>query len=214
MPTPHDPLGHNARFKQELASLSEILETRFVPRAFVDEAGERWKLDQGKIGHAVANGVLVKPDDSQQLWLLELITESSNVDIGLQSRMHGERTFRPGQRDFRFSMLRNYEGRCAITSCNTKEAVEAAHISTSPGVDDNALNNGLLLRRDIHALFDAHLITLSEDGGNVDISPTLQDPQYAFLRGAALRPPISSLLDTEKIRHHRNRFVTRSRRSQ
>ncbi len=50
------------------------------------------------------------------------------------------------------------------------------------GVDFNGLKNGTLLRADIHALFDAGLITLTEDGMRIQVRhELLSDPTYRFL---------------------------------
>ena len=40
------------------------------------------------------------------------------------------------------------------------KALEAAHIDDYRALESNNARNGLLLRRDIHALFDAHLIAI------------------------------------------------------
>jgi len=101
----------------------------------------------------------------------------------------GKHATRPEQQQFSAMIRKHYQGRCAITGCMTSVALEAAHIRVEKDVDDNSPQNGLLLRADIHALFDALLITLSEDGTAVEISDSLIDPSYAFLRNAQVFQP-------------------------
>ena len=61
---------------------------------------------------------------------------------------------RRGQPDFRKKLLAAYSGRCAISDCNCKEALEAAHIGGYWGEASNHVQNGVLLRSDLHTLFD------------------------------------------------------------
>ncbi len=65
---------------------------------------------------------------------------------------------RIGQSDFRQTLIRAYGSRCAVTDCDVLDVLEAAHIDAYAGVHSNHPGNGLLLRADIHALFDADLI--------------------------------------------------------
>ena len=48
-----------------------------------------------------------------------------------------------------------YGGRCAITGYDVEEALQAAHIVPYLGPQSNTVNNGLLLRADVHNLFDS-----------------------------------------------------------
>lgn len=71
---------------------------------------------------------------------------------------------RPEQPKFRNRALRVFSRRCAITGLGCVEALEAAHIWTYPKDRDNTDGNCLLLRRDLHALFDKNLLGLEPDG--------------------------------------------------
>ncbi|MBI2297907.1 MAG: HNH endonuclease [Armatimonadetes bacterium] len=96
---------------------------------------------------------------------------------------------RRGQPLFRERMLVRYGGRCAITGWSGAPALEAAHILPfcSGGADDDT--NGLLLRADLHALFDVGLLAIDPVGMAVLLSPALDVTSYAAeLRDARLRP--------------------------
>jgi hypothetical protein len=84
---------------------------------------------------------------------------------------------RRGQAAFRTRLLQAYGGRCAITSCSVEALLETAHIAlhTQPG--DERVSNALLLRSDIHTLFDLDLIAIDEHH-RVHVSPLLRDSEY------------------------------------
>lgn len=68
---------------------------------------------------------------------------------------------RLGQGAFRVLVTDIYERRCAITQERTLPALEAAHIRPYGDGGEHEARNGLLLRRDIHSLFDAGYVTVT-----------------------------------------------------
>ena len=56
-----------------------------------------------------------------------------------------------------------YERRCAVTRERTLPALEAAHIRPYNEGGEHAASNGILLRRDIHSLFDAGYVTVTPE---------------------------------------------------
>lgn len=56
-----------------------------------------------------------------------------------------------------------YQRRCSISGERTLPALEAAHIKSYNKAGPNLIRNGLLLRSDIHKLFDAGYITITKD---------------------------------------------------
>lgn len=71
---------------------------------------------------------------------------------------------RLGQGSFRVSVTAAYKGACAVTGEHSLPVLDAAHIR--PFADDvstHAVSNGLLLRADIHRLFDAGYVTVTPD---------------------------------------------------
>ena len=67
---------------------------------------------------------------------------------------------RRGQRDFRERLLKAYDRQCAITCCKTEAALEAAHIIPHAQEQSYKTCRGILLRADIHTLFDLCLISV------------------------------------------------------
>lgn len=96
---------------------------------------------------------------------------------------------RQGQPAFRRRLLAAYGGQCAITDCAVEALLEAAHILPYRGKETNIVQNGLLLRADIHTLFDLGLIAVSRDG-RVLVSKRLAATEYAALMGRGLRPTV------------------------
>ena len=96
---------------------------------------------------------------------------------------------RQGQAGFRRAVLRAYGGRCAITGCDVEDVLEAAHIMSYRGEHTSHVTNGLLLRSDLHALFDLYLIAIDADSYSVIIGPRLADSLYAELGNKTLRLP-------------------------
>lgn len=96
---------------------------------------------------------------------------------------------RQGQPDFRNKLIFAYSGRCAVTGCDAVYALEAAHIVAYTGPESDHVQNGLLLRADIHTLFDLDLIGIDPDTLNISIAPAISDTVYAELCHTPLRKP-------------------------
>jgi hypothetical protein len=96
---------------------------------------------------------------------------------------------RRGQPEFRSRLIAAYGGRCAVTGCDAVAAVEAAHIDPYSGPASQHVANGLLLRADLHTLFDLDLIGIDPDTLTVALAPAVRDTAYADLHGVSLRRP-------------------------
>jgi len=70
---------------------------------------------------------------------------------------------RLGQGAFRVLVTDIYGRRCAVTQERTLPALDAAHIRPYSDGGEHEAKNGLLLRRDIHSLFDAGYVTVSPE---------------------------------------------------
>jgi hypothetical protein len=100
---------------------------------------------------------------------------------------------RRGQKKFRNQLIKAYAGACAVTGCKDLSVLEAAHIMPYRGAQTDHVQNGLLLRADIHTLFDLGLLAVEPDGLAVHVSPTLRDAVYRHLHGKALVVPTSAI---------------------
>jgi hypothetical protein len=82
-----------------------------------------------------------------------------------------------------------YEGKCAVSGCNVEAVLDAAHIVPYKGPKTNHPSNGLLLRTDLHTLFDLKLLTVDFVSRELLVSPFLKGTCYEQLVGATLREP-------------------------
>lgn len=116
---------------------------------------------------------------------------------------------RRGQPDFRQRLLAAYGGRCVITGCDVTEALEAAHIVPHSVDGTYATSNGLLLRSDIHTLFDLHLLTICPDKNTVQLNPSLQSA-YGQFEGIQILVPNSQAdrPDSAGLARHRITWQT------
>lgn len=68
---------------------------------------------------------------------------------------------RVGQQAFKGLVLASYNRRCAVTGNHIRPTLEAAHIRPVSLDGPNRVDNGLLLRSDVHTLFDLGYLGLS-----------------------------------------------------
>lgn len=100
---------------------------------------------------------------------------------------------RRGRDAFRRTLLRAYESKCAVTRCDAVAALEAAHIMPYRGKKSDSVKNGLLLRSDIHTLFDLDLIGIRPRGRRIVLAKVLRGTTYESLAGEELWiPPVSA----------------------
>ncbi|MBV8886261.1 MAG: HNH endonuclease [Chroococcidiopsidaceae cyanobacterium CP_BM_RX_35] len=85
---------------------------------------------------------------------------------------------RQGQPLFRQALLQAYNRKCAITGEDVELALEATHIMPYLGTQTDCVSNGLLLRADLHALFDLYLMTIDPGTMRVLIAPTIKKTSY------------------------------------
>lgn len=78
--------------------------------------------------------------------------------IAERRRVLREISLRRGQSQFRERLIRRYGLRCQISGYDFAAAVEAAHVRPYAAYEENGAGNGLLLRSDLHTLFDLGFI--------------------------------------------------------
>ena len=94
----------------------------------------------------------------------------------INSRYGKEQKIKPriGQGAFKILITDAYHRRCAITGEKTLPVLEAAHIKPFSLDGPHEINNGLLLRRDFHTLFDRGYITIDKEF-NVEVSRRIKE---------------------------------------
>lgn len=101
----------------------------------------------------------------------------SAVPWELRGPMLGEARLVPprlGQQAFKAVVASNYRHRCAVTSDKVRPVLEAAHIRPVADGGQHRSDNGLLLRSDMHTLFDRGYIGVDPNYRLV-VSPRLRE---------------------------------------
>jgi putative restriction endonuclease len=97
-------------------------------------------------------------EDGQLLWQWAHGALTSTVSgFAEEQARFGEPTLirpRLGQGAFRVAVTDAYQRRCTVTGERTLPALDTAHIRPYSEGGEHSVSNGLLLRRDIHCLFD------------------------------------------------------------
>ncbi len=101
---------------------------------------------------------------------------------------------RHGQQRFREELLRAYGASCAVTEYDVGPALQAAHILEYRGTPSNNIKNGIVLRADIHILFDRALLAFDPSNYKVVLAKGIANSHYAELDGKNLRLPKNTSL--------------------
>jgi putative restriction endonuclease len=99
---------------------------------------------------------------------------------------------RRGQTQFRDGLLRAYKSVCAVTGYDAVPSLEAAHILGYSGVRSQAIQNGILLRADLHLLFDKYLMSVDPKEKRIRLASALLSTKYSDLDGVELQLPAQS----------------------
>ena len=115
---------------------------------------------------------------------------------------------RRGQQHFRDCLRERHGDRCLVTGCTVLAVLEAAHIKPYRGEQDNHPENGLLLRSDIHTLFDLDLLGIEPDRLQVVLHPSLAE-EYGELAGMQIECGSERSLSRKALRIRYEQFRKR-----
>ncbi|WP_315512953.1 HNH endonuclease [Rothia aeria] len=93
---------------------------------------------------------------------------------------------RVGQGQFRQELLNRFGNMCAFTGACHTAALDAAHLYSYAREGEHRVDEGLLLRKDLHKLFDSELVGVSSSR-TLLLHPGLGNTQYQSLAGARLK---------------------------
>jgi putative restriction endonuclease len=140
------------------------------------------------------------------------ISEPEQAPYGVPPQLrYGEPALvkpRLGQGAFRVAVTDAYHRTCAVSGGKVLPALDAAHIKPYAFGGIHELSNGILLRRDIHSVFDAGYVTIDEqyrfvvsDKVNTDFN---NGNEYRRLHGTVLSKPATPLEwpDLRALRWH------------
>lgn len=97
---------------------------------------------------------------------------------------------RKHQTEFKERVLKYYN-QCVVTGCSIIKALDAAHIIPHSEYVNFNTANGLILRSDIHRLYDAKLLSINENGV-VNLEKSLRaNDCYKYLHGKKVTIPLN-----------------------
>ncbi|MGE8273361.1 HNH endonuclease [Stenotrophomonas sp.] len=93
-----------------------------------------------------------------------------------------------------------------MTGCDVVEVLEAAHIYRYMGMETNVVSNGILLRSDLHTLFDMGLVSVNTETMQICAAPSLARSCYGELSGRSLSIPAlpGCSVDKHLLKRHRD----------
>lgn len=146
---------------------------------------------------------LIVNEQNNELILAREELDKSNFfdfesDVDARQKITFSIARRQGQSKFREALLTAYCRMCAITKFDAEAALEAAHIIPYIQTENNEPSNGLLLRADLHTLFDLNLIIINPDTLQVHIHPELQKTEYRTIDRQEIRVPMDKTCRPKK----------------
>lgn len=146
----------------------------------------------------------------QRLFAMPIPVGAGDVELGPRGYW-GAGFHRIGQGAFRVAVTDAYGRQCAVTQEHTLPVLEAAHIQPFADGGPHDVRNGLLLRADLHILFDRGYVTVDPDHRFV-VSPRLQD-DYHNGRDYYAREGQTILLPTEALERPSPEYLEWHRRN-
>lgn len=180
---------------------------------------EQWLPVPQSFARNIVTGKRYGTDDLEGRYLWDAVADRSGLvaaPVEPSARYGAPRVVQPrlGQGAFRLTVTDAYERRCAVSGEKTLPILDAAHIRSYREGGEHDPANGLLLRTDIHRLFDLGYVTVSDDH-RFEVSRRLKADfdngrHYYDLHGTAVRRPQSGYAPpaAEALAWHReNRFL-------
>lgn len=144
---------------------------------------------------------LREPIDRELAWDREAVEDLAEESASLRERRRDAASRLERDPAFRRSVLNRLGAKCHATGTTLEVVLEAAHILPVDQENDDDPRNGLVLRRDIHRLFDLLLLSVDE---NLcwRVSPELEGTAYGQLAGKPLLFGTELRPDQERLRKH------------
>lgn len=190
------PFGFRVLGKEDWWStiLDRIHEDR-SPRAWVMTSDEQAEIDNVILAMGSRKTEALMSVEHEHLSPLDhaLAEDRDAVLAAEHERKTTTIKTRPEQQKFREEAMHRHAGRCIVTGFNVPTVLEAAHVIPHTGNPAFEVpENSLILRRDIHALFDAGMIAISPKSGTLVVSSNLKTTPYQKLNGIHVNHKLAS----------------------
>ena len=167
---------------------------RILINPFFFEESDWIEAPKGWAGNIIYKGYETDTGEGRRLWddvhdrlgrsyfsneETTILPQPSPIDpvVADEQQRYGEpHLIRPrlGQGAFRVLITDIYQRRCAVTGEKTLPVLDAAHIRPFSESGSHETHNGLLLRRDIHRLFDLGYVTVTPKDHLFKVSKRLE----------------------------------------
>lgn len=162
-------------------------------------------INVSNIKKILINSAYINTNDAEDIENDNDITNDSYYPIigDYRESIFQQIKIRRGQHKFREDLKKRYNNQCLVTGCKLIDILEAAHISPYRGKDDNHSENGLLLRADIHTLFDLDLMGIEPESLTIKFHQNVLANGYDCWEGRRLlcldmRPSKNALISRWK----------------
>ncbi|MEM9577726.1 MAG: HNH endonuclease signature motif containing protein [Pseudomonadota bacterium] len=160
------------------------------PTYFKDALGNAWKGDQTRLPRLVAAKRFRFVDDQKYVEAIgsdALSAKENKRKEEARIYEYCERLARPEQAKFRKALLTVHSS-CAVSGCKTHTMLEAAHIEEVKEADNYDIKNGILLRADLHRLFDTDLMAFNPDTGQLVFATGVNEDDVKGLEAKICNP--------------------------
>ena len=132
---------------------------------------------------------------------LELVARSNHIGGG---RIEALVQRRMGQHRFRAGLLERFGATCAVTGVQPEVVLDAAHLYNFAERPVHELDEGLLLRADLHRMFDRLLLTFDPESWTSHVAPGLlaRNTSLRALDGRPIMVPADLLPNRALIADH------------
>ena len=124
----------------------------------------------------------------------------------IRTRKFVEVTSRPNQAKFRKALLANFNCKCLISGEVVNDVLVACHVHEVKDGGSDHSDNGVVLRADLHILFDKNKLRISQDG-DVLFSPDIAEVSTYHQLPSKVTLPKSVNLDLVRRRFEYGRVV-------
>lgn len=166
--------GNQFKELSNIAMSQLITETpRYNGQMSIQEVNLQWAID---LVNPLSSIVLDLEADEADKDVPALLDEDQRQVIERQIKK------RRGQKTFRDQLLKSNPV-CAVTGCMLVDILEAAHIDAYRNDSHNHISNGLLLRSDIHTLYDLNHLAIDPDKKTLHFSKKALSEKYREYEG-------------------------------
>lgn len=184
--------GSQKKFPENYSSLVKELKVKLksgvkgVNKGFLFVNNHDWNFLIEKLINLM-NRVITAHTQSNERTKTSIFIEAKNDN---NDEVFVLKKIRRNQSHFKLNLIQLYGLKCMISGVDIPELIDAAHIISYSSSGINHTNNGLLLRVDLHRLFDANLIRINPKTFKVKISKKLKQTEYNQFDGVKISSKI------------------------